>query len=356
MNRQTVMEIDKDAFFKNIENIKKLSGNKELMYIMKANSYGTYLNKHIDIIKDFKIIGVAIVKEAIELRQIGFKNEIFVLNQPYVEDIPNIIKYNITVGVSDITFIKELIKYNKRVNVHLELETGMGRTGVLENDLIDVVELLQNKNICVNGAYTHLSCPDSDSTFTENQISVFKKEITILRQYFALKYIHLEASNGLLNYNVDFCNLVRVGILLYGYKSSNDTLNKIVLNPVAKLKSKICFIKEVAEHFSVSYGKTYITDRITKIATVGIGYADGIRRSLSNKGEVIIKNKKCKIIGTVCMDSFMVDVTGVDALVGDDVYIWDNDIITVDEIALELGTINYEILSTISDRVERIIV
>jgi len=141
--------------------------------------------------------------------------------------------------------------------------------------------------------------------------------------------------------------------MLYGYYPSEYLKDKINLKPCMKLKSKISFIKEVEEGTSISYGRTYITSKKSKIANVPIGYADGIKRKLSNRGNVVIKGKKVPIIGTVCMDSFMVDVTGLDVKIGDEVYIWDNEIITVDEIANQCDTINYEIISTISNRVIR---
>ena len=141
--------------------------------------------------------------------------------------------------------------------------------------------------------------------------------------------------------------------MLYGYYPSEDLKNKINLKPCMKLKSKISFIKEVDEGTSISYGRTYIASKKSKIANVPIGYADGIKRKLSNKGNVVISGKKVPIVGTVCMDSFMVDVTNLDVKIGDDVYIWDNEILTVDEIANQCDTINYEIISTISNRVIR---
>lgn len=141
--------------------------------------------------------------------------------------------------------------------------------------------------------------------------------------------------------------------MLYGYYTDEKLKNKIKLKPSMILKSKISFIKEVEIGTSVSYGRTYITNKKSTIANVPIGYADGIKRALSNKGHVVIKGKKVPIVGTVCMDSFTVDVTGLDVKIGDDVYIWDNRIITVEEIAKQCGTINYEIISTISNRVIR---
>lgn len=141
--------------------------------------------------------------------------------------------------------------------------------------------------------------------------------------------------------------------MLYGYYPDEKLKEKINLKPCMVLKSKISFIKQVEEGTSISYGRTYITKRKTTIANVPIGYADGIKRKLSNKGHVVIKGKKVPIVGTICMDSFMIDVTGLDVKIGDDVYIWDNKIITVEEIAKQCETINYEILSTISNRVIR---
>ncbi len=353
MERQAILEIDTNSFKRNVESIKNYLNNQEIMPIIKANGYGTYINKRLDLIKDFNIVGVAIVKEGIELRKIGFNNEIFVLNQPAIDDIDNIIKYNITVGVSSLEFIKELGMKKKEVTIHIEIETGMGRTGVNPNELDYVSELIKKyPNINVEGIYTHLSVPDVDSDFTNKQLDIFKESVNRLKDKFNFKYIHAQASTGLLNYNLDICNLYRPGIILYGYEScTNSNIN---LEPIAKLKAKITYIKEVDTGTSISYGRKYITDKRTKVATVGIGYADGIRRGLSNKGKVVINNRLAPIIGTICMDSFMIDVTDIpDVKEGDFVYIWDNNLIKLEDVANELNTINYEIISTISDRVER---
>ena len=145
--------------------------------------------------------------------------------------------------------------------------------------------------------------------------------------------------------------------MLYGYYPDDSLKNKINLKPCMTLKSKISFIKEVEAGTSISYGRTYITKQKTMIANVPIGYADGIKRKLSNNGNVIINGKKVPIVGTICMDSFMIDVTHIkDVKIGNDVYIWDNKNITVEDIAKECETINYEILCTISNRVNRRII
>ena len=351
MKRTSILEISKSAFMHNINEIKKYT-NKEIMPVIKASAYGTYINRNLELINDFNIVAVALISEAIELRKLGFKNEIFTLYQPYIENIEDIIKYNITVGVSDINFIKELSKLNHQVKVHLEIETGMGRTGIFLDKLGDVINVIkESNNIIVEGVYTHFSSCDTDEEFTFRQIEIFREAVDELKKHFDLKYIHSEASPGL-KYNVDFCNLIRPGIVIYGHKCYRD-FDEFDLIPISKLKTKICFIKEVPEGTSIGYGRTYITDKVTKVATVNIGYADGVRRGLSNKGNVVVNGNKVPIIGRICMDSFMIDVTGVDCDVNDDVYIWDNDLITLDEVAGELDTISYEILSTITDRVER---
>lgn len=354
MKRTSILEISTSAFKHNIEEIKKYT-NKEVMPVIKASAYGTYINRNIDLIKEFNIVAVALISEAIELRNLGYKNEILTLYEPFNEDIDNIIKYDITVGVSNINFIKELSKLNHQVRIHLEIETGMGRTGISLDKLNDIINAIkETNNIVVEGVYTHLSSADIDKDYTYKQIGIFKQAVDELKKHFDLKYIHSSASPGL-EYHVDFCNLVRPGLAIYGYKCYDD-FNEFELKPVAKLKTKIAFLKEVPEGTSIGYSRTYITDKTTKVATVNIGYADGIRRGLSNKGYVVINGKKAPIIGNVCMDAFMIDVTGIDCKVNDDVYIWDNELITLDDIAKELNTISYEIISTITDRVERVFV
>ena len=358
MNRQTYMEISKGNFKYNIEQIRKYVPDKEIMPVIKANGYGTHINKCLDLIKDFKYVAVACVCEAVELRNIGYTGNIFVLNQPYIEDIENIIKYNIIVGVSDINFVRALARYDTKVKVHIELETGMGRTGVLERFLdIFITEIEKLSNIEIEGIYTHFSSADTDEDYTNKQIEIFNREVEKIKNRIkTIKYVHCSASNGMLNFNVDSCNMVRAGIIMYGYPASDKTLEKIDLKPIAKLKSKISFIKELEEGMSISYGRKFITDKKMKIATIGIGYADGIRRSLSNRGYVVIDGLKCKILGSVCMDSFMVDISNIQANIGDEVYIWDNEIITLEDIAELYDTINYEVISCISERVPRVFV
>ena len=355
ITRPTVMEIDLNNLIHNIDEIKKKVGNKvKIMPVIKANGYGTYINYRLDILNIFDIVAVATVDEGVCIRNIGYKKEIFVLNQPYKDEITKIIKYNLVVGISSYDFISELSKVDREVTIHVEIGTGMGRTGVHPYKIEKFLAHLP-KNIKVEGIYTHFSSADIDYEYTEKQLESFKIAVDKAKKILGtIKYIHAAASNAILNFPDSYFNLVRPGLILYGYKSSPDTYEKINIKPIAKLKSKVTFLKTVEKNTSIGYGRSYITSRKTKVATVPIGYADGFRRDYSNGWNVLINGKKVPIIGKICMDSFMVDVSDLKNIkLGDEVVIWDNDNITLDDLADKCHTINYEILCMISSRVPR---
>lgn len=360
ITRPTIMEVNLKNLEHNIEQIKNYVGpNVKLMPVIKANGYGTYINKRLDFLNKFEIVAVAIVDEAVEIRKLGYQGEIFVLNQAYKTEIDKIINYNITVGVSSNSFLEELGKRQEKVRIHIEIGTGMGRTGINPSRVEEYInEINRYSNIVIEGIYTHLSSADCDDEYTRKQLESFKCSVQKAKDLGCnLKYIHCSASNGILNYRDSNYNLVRPGIILYGYESFRGALDKIDIKPICKLKSKISFLKEVEAGTSIGYSRSYITTRKTKVATIPIGYADGFSRLLSNRGEVVINHKRVPIIGSICMDGFMADVTELeDVRIGDDVYIWDNEIITVEEIAKSIGTINYEVICTISDRVPRIFI
>lgn len=356
ITRPTVLEVNLDNFKYNIEQIKKfLKPETRVMPVIKAEGYGTYINTRLDIINEFDIVAVAIVDEGVELRNLGYKKDIFVLNQPYITEIDKIIENNLIVGVCSKEFLEGAKKKDSKLRVHIEIETGMGRTGVELNNLDSFIEKLkENPNIKVEGVYTHLSSADEDFEYTKQQLEKFEKAVGKVKENFDIKYVHSLASNGIINFKEYQHNLVRPGIIMYGYESGIGIKEKIDLKPVATLKSKITFLKEVEKGTSISYGRRFVTKRKSKIATVPVGYADGLRRILSNTSEVVISNKKVPIIGSICMDSFMVDVTDLENVsIGDEVYIWDNKIITLEDVAKKCDTINYEILSTIGKRVPR---
>ena len=355
--RPTIMEIDEKAFLYNISSIQEYVGEKiKLMPVIKANAYGTFLNTRIKLLNKFDIVAIAVAFESVQLREDGYKNDIFLLNQPSVYEIETLIKNNVTIGVSDKGFIKEIGKTKKNIKVHIEIDTGMGRTGIQSEETEEFIKYIQTfDNIKIEGIYTHMSSPDIDREYTLEQIKKFNYAVDIAKRMIPnLKYIHSSASNALIEYDQSKYNTVRPGLILYGYESEEGLYKKINLKPVCKLKSKITFLKTVPNGTSISYGRTFVSKKETKVATVPLGYADGMRRDLSNNGYVWIKGKKAPIIGRICMDSFMIDVTDVDnPQIGDDVWIWDNENATLDEIANKCNTISYEIMCNISHRVPR---
>lgn len=362
-NRQTKLIVDTTAIVHNYETIQKLQPNKKILPVLKAGGYGIGLEAIEKLIDKLKIenIGTAIVDEGIVLREkLKYENEIIVLNQPAMEEIENIIKYDITTSCCYIEFLKELNlkakSKGKTAKVHVEIETGMGRTGIQIKNLEKFIEeAIQLDNIRIEGIFTHFATSDTDLEYTKTQIEQFEKAVEYIKSKIStIKYVHCGNSSAIIQIKEFPGNMIRPGIMLYGYLPDEGLKNKIQLVPSCVLKSKITFIKEVEENTSISYGRKFITKRKSKIANVPIGYADGIRRSLSNKGMVIINKEKAPIVGTICMDSFMIDVTDIDNVkIGDEVYIWDNNQITLEQIAKQCDTINYEILSTISSRVVR---
>lgn len=362
--RDTYLEINLKEVSENIKKIKAYTkGKTEIAPVLKADAYGEGAEQFKKILEenDIKTIAVAITDEAITLRKEGFNQKILILNELLESDLEDIIQYDLTPRISVYEMAEKLNELanqaNKTINIHIEIDTGMGRTGIKPSDAEEYAnKIKQLKNLKIEGIFTHFASADTNPEYTDLQIRIFNDTVKKLeKQGLKFKYIHSSASSGILNcLDRTKGNLIRPGITIYGYMPSEDTPNKIGVNPTAVLKSKVVFIKEVPAGTSISYGGKYITPRESKIATIPIGYADGIRRSLSNKGRVYINGKYAPIVGNVCMDDFMVDVTDIPNIkVGDEVIIWDNKNIKLEEIATLCDTINYEILCTIGKRVAR---
>ena len=358
--RQSELIVNLNCLKYNILSLQeKLTNKAKLMPVIKANAYGLGVAQILDTIQQLGInqVAVAIVDEGIELRELGFDGMIFILNQPDIAEIPSIVRYNLIPGVSSSNFIEKFGKSSGRTHhIHIEIGTGMGRTGIRPDNVEEFINLIRKyENIKVDGIYTHFSCSDCDDNYTKKQISNFNFAVEKAKELLGnIRYIHACNSAGIVNYPEAHYTLVRPGIMLYGYLPEDSLCNKIELKPSVVLKSKITYIKEVPPKTSIGYGRTFVTKRTTKVATIPLGYADGIRRALSNNGNVVINNKLAPIIGRICMDSFMVDITDLDDVVpNNDVYIWDNKNITLEQVSEQCDTINYEILSTISYRVPR---
>lgn len=208
--RPTVLEIDAQAFKNNINEIKKfLPEGVKIMPVIKANGYGTYINTRLDILNDFDILAIATVDEGVYIRQLGYQKEIFVLNQPYKDEISKILENDLIVGISSDSFAKALGETGKEVKVHIEIGTGMGRTGINPKRAIEYLDSLSS-NIKVEGVYTHLSSADSDDEYTKKQLESFEIAVKAIKEKISLKYIHSHASNAILNFgNTGSYNLVR---------------------------------------------------------------------------------------------------------------------------------------------------
>ena len=252
-------------------------------------------------------------------------------------------------------FLKECIKKDVSFPIHLEIETGMNRTGINLFDLGDFIEVIKRSKLPITGIYSHFSSADTDDNYSRQQINTFQRALEVCMQKdIKFEYVHMSASNGLLLYDLPFTNIVRPGILMYGYESYKGCSKDISIKPICRLVSEITFIKTVPKGTKIGYNEQYTCEEETIVATIPIGYGDGLRRSQSKNGYVYIKDQKAKIIGNICMDSIMVDITDIPSTIGDEVIIWDDKNITLEEIAEECDTIHYEILSTISHRIPRI--
>ena len=274
ITRPTKVDVSiKNAMY-NISKIQEFVGNNiTIMPVIKANAYGSYLNERLDFLNNFNIVAVAIVDEGVFLRKIGYKKDIFVLNQPDTEEIEKIIDNNLIVGISSDHFVDDLGKFKEEVKVHIEIGTGMGRTGVHPKRTEEYIEKIKKyPNIIIDGIYTHLSSADIDPEYTKKQLKSFDIAVEIAKSKVStIRYIHSEASTGILNFNDEKYNLVRPGLIIYGYYPDDSFKSKIDLKPViTKFYSKITLLKEVPENFSIGYSRSFITKRKTKVATIPV--------------------------------------------------------------------------------------
>ena len=362
--RSTYLEVNLDAIAYNLKQIQEKVGKGiTVMPVIKADGYGTGAASLKQILEEnkIKIAAVAICEEGIALRKAGFSMDIMVLNQIPQGEVKNAVTNNLTIGVANQAIAellnKEAEKQNKIVKIHLEIDTGMGRTGLFPEKAVEVATQIQKlEHIQIQGIYTHFSSGDTDKEYTKKQIKLFSQTLENLENAgFSFEFVHASASTGITHFPEAKFNLVRPGIILFGHYPDKLSEKEINLKPCTKLISQITFLKEVPKGTAISYGRRFITKRAkTKIATVAIGYGDGYPRSLSGKGYVKIRGKLAPIVGTICMDSFMVDVTKLPEVeVGDKVYLWDNEDITVEKVAQEAKTITHEILCNINQRVPR---
>lgn len=358
---KSLAEIDLNALSHNYGEVRKKTGNKSVLAVVKADAYGhgsVEVSKHL-LKSGASMLGVAFTEEAIELREAGINSPILVFFDPH--NIDSFFKYNLTPAIFDFKNAKAIsdkaYKHNRKIAVHIKVDTGMGRVGLrIVDALPKILKIAELENLQIEGIMSHLSDSDlTDKDFTAVQLKNFLELIESLkRKNIHFKFFHIANSTAVLQFPDTHLNMVRPGIMLYGYSPAE----RDNLKPVLSLKSKIIFIKSVPAGTPISYGRTFITKRKSTIATIPVGYADGYNRKLSNNGEVLIKGKRAPVVGRVCMDTIMVDVTEVPhvkentdvMLIGSQ----GKEKITAQDIADKIGSIPYEVLTTIGHRVKRI--
>ncbi len=360
---RTWAEINLDNIIHNYVNLKEQSQCKRVMAVVKADAYG---HGAVEVSKALEQHGcdyfaVATLDEAVQLRENGINSKILVLGYVDIDGHEIALKNDLMISVSDIQSAENMNKLaelnNKKANIHIKLDTGMTRFGfnyrTATNDVLAVATL---ENLNIEGMYTHFSSADEyDRNYTLKQFENYMFVANALEEKgLNIPLKHVSNSAATLMYPEMHLDIVRCGISLYGCYPSDEVDKDVDLKPCMIVKSKIVRIQEIEKEVAVSYGRKYITKDKTVIGTLPIGYADGFTRLLFEKAKVIVNGEKVDVIGRICMDSCMIDITNINNVnVEDEVEIFGN-VNSVEEVASQMGTINYEILCMVAKRVPRI--
>jgi alanine racemase len=359
--QKSFAEIDLKALTHNLEVAKKKTGDGNILAVVKADAYGhgaVEVSKHL-IKKGVSFLGVAFTNEAIALRESGIRIPILVFFDR--DNINECLEYDLTPVVFDLKTAKKFssaaYRLTRRISIHVKVDTGMGRVGIpCSAAMAEIIKIASLKNIKLEGLMSHFSEADlKDKRFADLQLKRFlslNKDLKKKKTTF--KHLHIANSAAVLTMPDAHMNMVRPGIMLYGYAYPGVK----GLKPVLSLKSKIVLLKKVPRGTPISYGRTFVTKRKSTIATIPVGYADGYSRKLSNNGAVLINGQRAPIAGRVCMDTIMADVTDITdvsykseaVLIGRQ----GKERITADDIADKTGTIPYEVLTSIGERVKRV--
>lgn len=362
-------EVDLDKLAHNMREIRRVSKSENIIAVVKADAYG---HGAIDVApvlleNGANSLAVAMQSEAVELRRSGIKCPIMILGFTPPNLIDNLLKYDIEQTVFSYEFAKRLSKMAKKKNkiakIHIAIDTGMGRTGYLPNDesAQEVYNISTLPNIIIEGMFCHFSTADEkDKTYTCSQVKKyddFYKKLKAKKVYIHTR--HIANSAAIIDLPETHYEAVRPGIIIYGYYPSDEVNKKnINLEPVMTLKTNVVHIKTLPPGEYVGYGRKYKTEKTSVIATLPIGYADGYTRLLFQKAKVIIKGGFAPVVGKICMDQCMIDITGINGVkVGDKVILIGEDEknkFTADIVGELIGTISYEIVCMIGKRVPRV--
>lgn len=365
--------IDLDAIAYNMEQMKRnLDSKTKIMAVIKADGYGHGALQIAQMLNDVDYIwgfAVATLDEAVVLRTEGIRKPILVLGCVFPDQYMEMLKNDIRMNVYTVEMAEEISQMAAREGMtaymHIKLDTGMARLGfdISETSVDSIVRISQMQNVCMEGIFTHFAKADeTDKAFTQKQIKDFGWLVKQLKEKKVLfQYEHCANSAAIIDVKEANFDLVRAGISTYGLYPSEEVMKENVrLKPALVLKSHVAFVKEIEAGTPISYGGTFIAKEKMKIATIPVGYADGYPRNLSNIGYVLIRGKKAPIVGRVCMDQFMVDVTHIDGvsfgdvvtLIGTD----GNETITVEDLSALSGRFNYEFICDLGKRIPRVYV
>lgn len=366
--RPTFCSIDHDALRWNLEQIRRQVGPAvKILSMVKANAYGhggaaaarTLAASGSD------AFGVATLEEGIELRRAGITKPILIVAGAYADQLEEFFTHALTPVVHDLARLDSLEntvrKRGAQLDVHVKIDTGMGRLGLLAAECDQWVTALKNLTaVKIAGVFSHFSQAESvEGDYTQRQLAIFKQMIDLLRaENIRPPLVHFANSAATITLPAAYFDMVRPGIMLYGVYPSPAMARQITLKPVLSWKTRILQLKKVPAGTSISYGQTFVTERESLIATLPVGYADGYARLLSNRGEVLVRGQRAKVAGRVCMDLTMIDVTDIRNVQQEDEAVLlgrqDSAEISADEMAAWANTISYEILTSISARVPRI--
>lgn len=369
MNHRTYLKIDLNKLEHNFNCVRnKLPNNIKILGVIKANAYGhgaVEIGKFLDGKCDF--FGVACIEEAVELKKAEIKTPILILGRVFPFDIETAVKYDVRIPIFSyddaVALSNEAVKQGKNMPFHFCIDTGMSRIGfqVSEESANICKSITELPNIFAEGLFSHFATADekdlSKAVEQRNKYKEFCKMLSDRGIEIPIK--HLNNSAGIMNFD-EYFDMCRMGIITYGLYPSDEVDKDILdLEPIMSWHAKISHIKELEPNREISYGGTFKTDRVTKVATVPVGYADGFPRCLSNKGKVIINGKYAKILGRVCMDQFMVDVSDIECNINDEVVLFGtqkNAHISLEELSNSAYSFNYELPCRIPIRVNRVYV
>jgi alanine racemase len=366
--RSTFAEVNLQAIGSNLEHIRRKVGKKvRIMAMVKANAYGhgseavaAYIEK-----KHADAFGVAFPEEGVVLRKAGIRKPIQVMVNLLTREQAKVCvdhKLEPTMcSVAEAIMLDALGKKMRRtIPVHLKIDTGMNRVGVKVHELESFLSgVRRTKRIELRSVFTHFATSDSrDKSFTREQLHLFSEALEILRKNgIEPECIHAANSAAILDFPESYFSMVRPGIAIYGYYPSEEVSKEMPLRPALSLKTSVSLVKKLGTGESVSYGRRYIVQHQTNIATLPLGYGDGFSRLLMGKARVLIQGRKFPVVGTICMDQLMVDVGDTDVSPGEEAVIIGSqgeETITALDLANEMGTIPYEICTAITSRVPRI--